>query len=109
MRERAQCVERLDSFKKLEQLHSNTEAAFELGRDSGDQELISEAQRLVEDYQSALLALEFKCKMNGEFDSQAALVEINAGSGGTEAQDWGEMLLRMYLRWCERKRLRTEI
>jgi peptide chain release factor 2 len=109
MRERAQCVERLDSFKKLEQLHSDTEAAFELGRDSGDQELISEAQRLIEDYQSALLALEFKCKMNGEFDSQNAIVEINAGSGGTEAQDWGEMLLRMYLRWCERKRLRTEI
>jgi peptide chain release factor 2 len=47
--------------------------------------------------------------MNGEFDSQNAIVEINAGSGGTEAQDWGEMLLRMYLRWCERKKLRTEI
>jgi peptide chain release factor 2 len=47
--------------------------------------------------------------MNGEFDSQSAIVEINSGAGGTEAQDWGDMLLRMYLRWCERKRFKTEI
>jgi len=109
MRERAQCVERLESFKKLEQLASDTEAALELGRDSGDAEFITEALRLIDEFAAALNALEFKCKMNGEFDSQSAIVEINAGSGGTEAQDWGDMLLRMYLRWCERKRFRTEI
>jgi peptide chain release factor 2 len=109
MRERAQCVERLESFKKLELFHSDTEAAFELGKESGDEEFIAEAVRLIKDYEAALGALEFKCKMNGEFDNQNAIVEINAGSGGTEAQDWGDMLLRMYLRWCERKRFRTEI
>ncbi len=109
MRERAQCVERLESFKKLETLSSETEAAFELGRDSGDEEFVGEALRLIDELKSTLEALEFKCKMNGEFDTQSAIVEINAGSGGTEAQDWGDMLLRMYLRWCERKRLRTEI
>jgi peptide chain release factor 2 len=109
MRERAQCVERLDSFKKIVSLHSDTEAAFELGRESGDDELIREAQALMADLESALNTLEFKCKMNGEFDIQSAIVEINAGSGGTEAQDWGEMLLRMYLRWCERKRFKTEV
>jgi peptide chain release factor 2 len=109
MRERAQCVERLDSFRRLEQLHADTEAAFELGKESGDEEFISEALRLIDEYAASLNVLEFKCKMNGEFDSQSAIVEINAGSGGTEAQDWGDMLLRMYLRWCERKRFRTEI
>ncbi len=109
MRERAQCVERLESFKKLEHLSSDTEAAFDLGKESGDQEFISEALRSIDEFAAALNALEFKCKMNGEFDSQNAIVEINAGSGGTEAQDWGDMLLRMYLRWCERKRFRTEI
>ena len=110
MRERAQCVERLESFKKLEQFSSDTEAAFELGREGGgDEDLISEALRLIVEFEHALGALEFKCKMNGEFDSQSAIVEINAGSGGTEAQDWGDMLLRMYLRWCERKGFRTEI
>jgi peptide chain release factor 2 len=109
MRERSQCVERLESFKKIAALYSDTEAAFELGKDSGDDELLKEAQSLMIEFEAALNALEFKCKMNGEFDGQNAIVEINAGSGGTEAQDWGEMLLRMYLRWCERKKFKTEI
>lgn len=109
MRERAQCVDRLTAFTTVETLHADTEAAFELGRDAGDEELVDEAKKLMEELRVALSQLEFQCKMNGEFDTQNAIVEINAGSGGTEAQDWGEMLLRMYLRWCERKGLKTEV
>jgi peptide chain release factor 2 len=70
---------------------------------------VQEALRLIADLEGAIGALEFKCKMNGEFDSQYAIIEINAGSGGTEAQDWADMLLRMYLRWAERKKFSTEI
>jgi peptide chain release factor 2 len=71
--------------------------------------VVAEALRLLPELQAAIGALEFKCKMNGEFDSQNAIIEINAGSGGTEAQDWADMLLRMYLRWTERKGFSTEI
>jgi len=109
MRERAQCVERLDQFKKIEGLYSDTEAALELARESGDEDFVAEVISLIKELEIAVGGLEFKCKMNGEFDSQSAIIEINAGSGGTEAQDWGDMLLRMYLRWCERRRFRTEI
>jgi peptide chain release factor 2 len=109
MRERAQCVERLEQFRKIEALNADAEAALELARESGDQEFVDEALRLAKDLEDAVGALEFKCKMNGEFDSQSAIIEINSGAGGTEAQDWGDMLLRMYLRWCERKRFKTEI
>jgi peptide chain release factor 2 len=109
MRERAQSVERLDQFKKLETLRSDAEAAFELGRESNDEEMFTEAGRSISELEGAIGALEFKCKMNGEFDSQFAIIEINAGSGGTEAQDWADMLLRMYLRWAEGKRFSTEI
>lgn len=109
MRERAQCVAKLRAFTEVATLHADTEAAFELGKESNDEELISEAIKLMEDLKVALGQLEFQCKMDGEFDTQNAILEINAGSGGTEAQDWGEMLLRMYLRWCERKGLKTEI
>jgi peptide chain release factor 2 len=109
MRERAQCVERLEQFRKIEALHADAEAALDLARESGDQDFVDEALRLARDLEDAVGALEFKCKMNGEFDSQSAIVEINSGAGGTEAQDWGDMLLRMYLRWCERKRFKTEI
>jgi peptide chain release factor 2 len=109
MRERSQCVERLEQFRKIEALHADAEAALELARESGDHDFVVEALRLAKDLEDAVGALEFKCKMNGEFDSQSAIVEINSGAGGTEAQDWGDMLLRMYLRWCERKRFKTEI
>jgi peptide chain release factor 2 len=109
MRERAQCVERLEQFRRIEALNADAEAALELARESGDQEFVDEALRLSKDLEDAVGALEFKCKMNGEFDSQSAIIEINSGAGGTEAQDWGDMLLRMYLRWCERKRFKTEI
>ena len=53
--------------------------------------------------------MEFARMLSGEFDANNAIFSINAGAGGTEAQDWAEMLLRMYLRYCERKGYRTEI
>jgi peptide chain release factor 2 len=109
MRERGQCSDRLNQFKRIEALKADAETAFELSRDSGDEEFVQEALRLIADLEGAIGALEFKCKMNGEFDSQYAIIEINAGSGGTEAQDWADMLLRMYLRWAERKKFSTEI
>ena len=109
MRERAQCVERLEQYKKIASVQADTETAFELGRDSNDQEFILEALRLMVELEGLIGTLEFKCKMKGEFDSQNAILEINAGAGGTEAQDWGEMLLRMYLRWAESKRFKIEV
>ncbi len=53
--------------------------------------------------------MEFARMLSGEHDASGAIVSINAGAGGTEAQDWAEMLLRMYLRWCERKGFKAEI
>jgi len=53
--------------------------------------------------------MEFARMLSGEHDANNAIVSINAGAGGTEAQDWADMLLRMYLRWCERKDFKTEI
>ena len=109
MRERAQSVATLEHFKRLESLNADTEAALELARESNDEEFLAEAGRLVEQLSESVGELEFKCKMNGEFDSQNAIVEINSGAGGTESQDWAEMLLRMYMRWAEKKRYGIEI
>ena len=104
MRERAQSVATLDHFKKLESLKADTEAALEL-----DEEFMLEAARLVKELDESVGELEFKCKMNGEFDSQNAIVEINSGAGGTESQDWADMLLRMYMRWAEKKKYGIEV
>ncbi|MEY4667897.1 MAG: hypothetical protein RL518_596 [Pseudomonadota bacterium] len=109
MRERAQSVATLEHFKKLEALTADTEAALELARESNDAEFLAEAGRLVQDLADSVGELEFKCKMNGEFDSQNAIVEINSGAGGTESQDWADMLLRMYMRWAEKKKYGIEV
>ena len=87
MRERAQSVATLEHFKKLESLKADTEAALELARESNDEEFLVEAGRLVKELEESVGELEFKCKMNGEFDSQNAIIEINSGAGGTESQD----------------------
>jgi peptide chain release factor 2 len=109
MRERSECSEKLDLFKKISTLLSDTEAAFELARETGDEEFASEAVKTIRELETAIGAQEFKCKMNGPFDSQSTILEINAGSGGTEAQDWAEMLMRMYARWSERKKFTLEV
>ena len=82
---------------------------LELVEESGDAELTAEldreAEALARDFDRERTALLFA----GEYDERGALVSISAGAGGTEATDWAEMLLRMYLRWAEQHRYRTEI
>jgi peptide chain release factor 2 len=82
---------------------------LELVEESGDAELTAELDRtagqLERDFDTERTALLF----SGEYDAGGAILSISAGAGGTEATDWAEMLLRMYLRWAERHRYRTEI
>src|SRR6185436_981074 len=84
-------------------------ATLELVEESGDAELTAELNRtaaaLEKDFERERTALLF----SGEYDGGGAILSISAGAGGTEATDWAEMLLRMYLRWAERHRYRTEI
>ena len=77
-----------------------------------EQEDEQEAQELLKKIQKSeetIKQMEFRRMLGGEHDSRNAIVSINAGAGGTEAQDWSEMLLRMYLRWAERRGFQTEI
>lgn len=93
----------IKNYQSINSLLEDTKAAVELAREAQDSEFIEEAAKTALACEQALVAQEFICKMRGEFDSENAILEINSGSGGTEAQDWAEMLLRMYLRWAERK------
>ena len=79
-----------------------------LSEEESDNELLQESILLIESIQKSIQQLEFKCKMRGEFDNLYAIIEVNSGSGGTEAQDWALMLLRMYIRWAERKGFKLE-
>ncbi len=103
MKERSGHQACVDRYNTLTRMHGDCEATLELARESADKELEAEAMRGVASLEAEISKDEFTLKMSGEFDRSNAIVEINSGSGGTEAQDWAEMLLRMYVRWAERK------
>lgn len=75
----------------------------------GDEELYDELAGEVDRLSSEVQQLEFQTLMSGEYDDEDAILAIHAGAGGTEAQDWAQMLQRMFLRWAEQHRLKVEI
>jgi peptide chain release factor 2 len=91
--------------KKLEDCH----VFLELTSEEEDEEIEAELNTTFGQIESNVKELEFKKMLGGENDFNDAIVSINAGAGGTEAQDWANMLLRMYLRWAERKGFKAEI
>ena len=82
---------------------------IELAAEEGDEDTVGSVQADVAELEKQVEAMEFRRMFSGEMDENNAFVDIQAGSGGTEAQDWAEMLLRMYLRWAERHGFSTEI
>ncbi len=78
-------------------------------REEGDAAALESIKRDLEKYETDVAGLEFRRMFSGEMDPNNAFLDIQSGSGGTEAQDWAEMLLRMYLRWAADKGFRTEI
>jgi len=81
----------------------------ELGEEGQDEETLGDVRSLLSDLRKKVAQMEFVRMLSGEHDARNAILSINAGAGGTEAQDWAEMLLRMYLRFCDMKGFRTEI
>ncbi|NUS02859.1 MAG: PCRF domain-containing protein, partial [Nonomuraea sp.] len=82
---------------------------YELAAEEGDDDTRAEADKELESLKSDIGALEVRTLLSGEFDAREALVTINSQAGGVDAADWAEMLLRMYLRWAERKGYGTEV
>ncbi len=80
-----------------------------MAAEEGDAETLRDVEAGLADVAKRLRGLELRTVMSGEYDSGNAILSINAGAGGTESQDWAQMLLRMYLRWAEKKGLRTDV
>jgi len=87
----------------------DVEELFKLAFDESDEDLYAEANKDLDNLVDRLDKLEFRRMFSGQIDEANAYLDIQAGSGGTEAQDWAEMLLRMYLRWGESKGFNTEL
>ena len=92
----------------LEGLGDVSELA-EIAAEEGDAATLGELDLNLQGYAQELETLEFRRMFSGELDEANAYVDVQSGSGGTEAQDWAEMLLRMYLRWGEKRGLKTEL
>jgi peptide chain release factor 2 len=108
LKERALLEDTVASYNSLFKLYANLQVACEILMELPDPETQIESQKLLQQLEDGLTRMEFMRKMSGRFDATGAILEINSGSGGTEAQDWAEMLLRMYLRWAEKKGFKAE-
>lgn len=103
-------VEReLGLYDRLESGLEDTEASLELAEEARDASLLAEGLAHCDELERTLEQAEVQQLLGGEHDGSDALLSINAGAGGTDACDWAEMLLRMYLRWGERHAFKTEI
>ena len=90
---------------KWQAVVDDVETAFELG----DEGLISETALQLDEMEAALDKFEVKQMLSGEYDEADAILSINSGAGGTDAQDWASMLLRMYMRWAESRGWKVEL
>src|SRR5262249_37496901 len=109
MRERQQLEVALTNFTRIKrELEDNIELVS-LGEEEGDEAVISEAESALRKLRTEVHKREVEALLSGEADANDTYVEIHAGAGGTESQDWAQMLERMYIRWAEGREYKVEI
>ncbi len=99
----------LAAFDTQESLLADAQVLLDLAIEAEDPDSVAEAEELVSRVGVSLADLEFRRMLSGENDQGGAVVEINAGAGGVDAADWSQMLLRMLLRYCQKKGWKTDI
>ncbi len=107
--EKAAVSSQIEKIETLFRSLADSEAYLELHREENDESLLRECRTELDKTEHDLRKFELARMLSGPHDAYAAIVEINPGAGGTEAQDWGEMLMRMYLRWAEKRGFATEL
>ncbi|MEJ5198697.1 MAG: PCRF domain-containing protein, partial [Anaerolineae bacterium] len=109
MRQLASLREQVNTWDKLAGEVADARELLEMAIEADDQQIMeevaAEAEKLAQRYHD----LEFQLALSGPYDNNPAILSVHAGVGGTEAQDWAQMLLRMYLRWAERHGYEVEI
>ena len=108
-KERASLEIVIDDIEKILRDIEDTSELLDLAKAENDSNILDEVHLEVREISKALESLEFRKMFSGKVDNCAAYVDIQAGSGGTEAQDWAEMLMRMYLRWGESRGFNAEV
>jgi len=108
-KERAQLAELVTGFTELEQGLDDAEAFVEMATEADDEDILADAETELARWREVLEKFEFRRMFSGPNDANDCYIDLQSGSGGTEAQDWCNILLRMYLRWAEAHGMKTEI
>jgi peptide chain release factor 2 len=108
MQERTALEEQLGAIGRIEQELDDQLTMIELGEDEKDQKAVAEAEAALQKLKEEVARRELEALLSGEADSNDTYLEVHAGAGGTESQDWASMLLRMYTRWAERHGYKIE-
>jgi len=109
MRKRSAATEKLELIEKLTRDVNDASELLELGASENDQGVVGDVEAQLPALEARVRQAELRRMLSGPVDHANAIVSIHPGTGGTDAKDWAEMLLRMYLRWCERHGYKTEI
>jgi peptide chain release factor 2 len=109
MRERNQLAEQMEGLRRLEGEVADTLELIALAETDGDAAIVAEGVEALRTLAEQAKRREIESLLAGEADANDAYVEVNAGTGGTEAQDWAEMLMRMYMRWAEQHNYKVQL
>ncbi|MTI46782.1 MAG: peptide chain release factor 2 [Firmicutes bacterium] len=101
--------DKIEEYKKIESRLEDVDVLLDLAKEEEEDSMAGEIDSNIEEIEIDLKELEIKTLLSGEYDKNNAILSIHSGAGGLEAQDWAEMLLRMYKRWAERKEYTIDI
>ena len=109
MRQRQSLEKSLSSFRRMQQELEDNVTLIELGESEGDAASVAEAEALLAKLDHEVQQRSVEALLSGEADGMNTYLEVHAGAGGTESQDWASMLLRMYMRWAERRGFKVKL
>jgi peptide chain release factor 2 len=109
MQERTALDDNLNAIARIEQELDDQLTMIELGEAEKDRKVVAEAEAALKTLRADVARRELEALLSGEADANDTYLEVHAGAGGTESQDWANMLLRMYTRWAERRGMKVEV
>ena len=109
MKERTRLESQITAVQKIQSDTDDNAELIEMGEAEGDEDIVEEAEKALVEIKEKVEKQQLESLLSGEADPNDCYLEVNSGAGGTEAQDWAEMLLRMYLRWAEKRGFKSTI
>jgi peptide chain release factor 2 len=109
MKERTRLDAQISTLKNFQQTTSDCVELIAMGEEEGDESIVSDAEKTLRATLVEVQKYQLESLLSGEADGNDAFLEVNAGAGGTEAQDWAQMLLRLYSRWAEKRGYKVQV